>query len=230
MRQQVGLGRLIALGGPGDGAWITEAAAGAVLRQAAAEVPGIRLGPLRIGLADPEDVHAPVVPPPPGALPPGPLRLTADFAASATEPLPTTASRLRRALSTTARERLGLTVTEVDLRVTDLLDEVPDREPVQPPQPPQAREPTDPDATRVTTAALSVPGTTRLTAGLGGLGRAVHVEEHGDDTTLRRRHVRVEVAVSTTHRTLDVTRRIRTEVRESLPDHPTVTVLVTTVN
>ncbi|MEV6958318.1 nucleopolyhedrovirus P10 family protein [Streptomyces sp. NPDC051207] len=124
VRQQLGLGRLLPLGGPRDGAWLAEAAAGAVLRRAARDVPGVRPDGLRIALADPEDTDDPVVPPPPGALPPGPLRVTADFAATAAEPLPTTASRLRAALSAAAADRLGLRVTEVDLRVTALLEDL----------------------------------------------------------------------------------------------------------
>ncbi|MGA6226178.1 nucleopolyhedrovirus P10 family protein, partial [Streptomyces umbrinus] len=39
VRNQLGLGRLLPLGGPHDGAWITEAAATAVLRRAARSVP-----------------------------------------------------------------------------------------------------------------------------------------------------------------------------------------------
>ncbi|MYU64115.1 nucleopolyhedrovirus P10 family protein, partial [Streptomyces sp. SID69] len=51
VRHQVGLGRLLPLGGPGDGAWIAEDAAGAALRVAVADgLPGVRLGALRIGL------------------------------------------------------------------------------------------------------------------------------------------------------------------------------------
>ncbi|MDX2827469.1 nucleopolyhedrovirus P10 family protein, partial [Streptomyces ipomoeae] len=66
VRRQLGLGRVLALGGPRDGAWITERAAEAVLRRAAADVRGARLGPLRISLAAPEhayDAYAPAVPP-----------------------------------------------------------------------------------------------------------------------------------------------------------------------
>ncbi|MFE2135363.1 nucleopolyhedrovirus P10 family protein, partial [Streptomyces sp. NPDC059466] len=128
VRQQLGLGRLLPLGHHRDGAWITEEAAGAVLRRAAAAVPGVRLDALRVSLTDPETTYEPAVPSPPGALPPGPLRVTGEFAASAGpsapggEPLPAAAARLRSALAAAATERLGLMVTEVDLRVTDLLD------------------------------------------------------------------------------------------------------------
>ncbi|MGA4986501.1 hypothetical protein ACPB9I_31195 [Streptomyces cellulosae] len=123
VRQQVGLGRFLPLGGPYDGAWIAERAAGGALREAAErEVPEVRLDGVRLGLVDPDRAADPAVPPPPSALPPGPLRLTAEFAATAAWPLPETASRLRTALAVAATERLGLDVAEVDLRVTELLD------------------------------------------------------------------------------------------------------------
>ena len=231
VRHQLGLGRLLPLGGPREGAWIAEAAAGAVLGRAVAhEVPGVRLGALRITLADPEDVPEPVVPAPPSALPPGALRVTADFATTATEPLPTTASQVRQTLATAAVERLGLAVTEVDLRVTDLLDTADGQAPQVPaPQPPPARETSDPDESRVAAAALTVPGVTHLTGSLGGLGRAVHIEDHPNDTALPHRHVRVEVAVATNRRAVEVARQVRVAVRDALDDHPTVTVLVTAV-
>ncbi|PJT48434.1 nucleopolyhedrovirus P10 family protein, partial [Streptomyces albidoflavus] len=47
VRHQLGLGRLLPMGGARDGAWLTEAAARPVLRQAADTVPGARLGALR---------------------------------------------------------------------------------------------------------------------------------------------------------------------------------------
>ncbi|MFC8942440.1 hypothetical protein ACFT1B_30545 [Streptomyces griseoincarnatus] len=139
VRQQVGLGRLLPLGGPYDGAWIAERAAGGVLRDAAGrEVPEARLDSVRIGLADPGTAVEPAVPAPPSALPPGPLRLTAEFAATAAWPLPATASRLRTSLAVAATERLGLDVTEVDLRVTELLDEEPSAAPSGAPETPGA--------------------------------------------------------------------------------------------
>ncbi len=72
----------------------------------------MRAGALRVAAADPGRAFEPVVPSPPSALPPGPLRVTADFAATVAEPLPATAARLRTALLTAADE-LGLTVTDV---------------------------------------------------------------------------------------------------------------------
>lgn len=231
VRQQLRLGRLLPLGGPSDGAWITEGAAEAVLRQGVRDLRGVRLGPLRIASADPEGAYEAAVPPPPSALPPGPLRVTADFTATAqSEPLPTVASHLRAALATAAAERLGLTVTEIDLRVTALLDDLPEPEPVHPPEPPEAGPDTSPEESRAATAALAVPGVSRLTGTLGGLGRAIHFEDRADaPTALPRRHARVEIAVQADHRALEVARAVRTAVSESLQDHPTVAVLVTAV-
>ncbi|MCZ9339987.1 nucleopolyhedrovirus P10 family protein, partial [Streptomyces sp. TRM76130] len=112
----LGLGRFLPLGTPPDGAWITERAARGVLLTAVAGLPGARLDRLRLALADPDAAAAPAVPPPPSALPPGPLRITADLAATAAEPLPVTAARVRDTLTEAAALRLGLTVGEVDLR------------------------------------------------------------------------------------------------------------------
>ncbi|MET9905645.1 nucleopolyhedrovirus P10 family protein [Streptomyces sp. NPDC006476] len=239
VRHQLGLGRLLPLGEDRDGAWITEEAAGAVLRNAACELPGVRLDALRVALTDPEDTHDPVVPPPPSALPPGPLRITADFAATTTEPLPTTAALLRTTLATAATRLLGLTVTEVDLRVTELLDVEEGSQEAgagaesgagahyPPPAQPRPAGPETADEERVAVAALAVPGVDRLTGGVGH--RAVHLEERQSEGALPRRHVRVEFAVRADHRPLDVAREVRAAVSTALPDHPTVATLVTAV-
>ncbi|MER6628703.1 nucleopolyhedrovirus P10 family protein [Streptomyces sp. NPDC000987] len=227
VRQRLALGRLLPLGGPRDGAWISEEAAGAVLRRAAREVPGVRVDALRIGPADPEDVSEPVVPPPPGALPPGPLRVTAEFAATAAGPLPATAARLRAALAAAATRLLGPAVTQVDLRVTALLDAEPERPPVASPRVPEAARPGTPDEERVTAAVLAVAGVARLTA---GLGCAMHVEERRTRAAgLPHRHVRVEVAVEAGQPAVEVARRVRRAVAGTLPGRPTVAVLVTAV-
>ncbi|CAO0825550.1 hypothetical protein SMICM17S_00056 [Streptomyces microflavus] len=134
VRQRLGLGRLLPLGGAVEGAWIAETAAASVLR--GASVPGAVLGTLRIGpataavdtaaRAEPAGAAGadPAVPPaPPSALPPGPLRIEAEFRAAGDRPLPDAAAALRAALVTAAAARLGLEVAEVDLRVTALLDD-----------------------------------------------------------------------------------------------------------
>ncbi|WP_329247073.1 nucleopolyhedrovirus P10 family protein [Streptomyces sp. NBC_01478] len=240
VRHQLRLGRLLPLGDRRDGAWIAERAAEAVLRDVAQHVRGVRLGALRIALADPEDAHEPAVPPPPGALPPGPLRITADFAAAATEPLPATASRLRTALATAAAERLGLVVAEVDLQVTALLDHMDDVDRVDDTDHSVADidhvddidlmvNVDDGGESRIIAAVLAVPGVARLTGTLGGLGRAVHIEERQGEGAPTRLHARVEVAVRADHRALEVAREVRARVGEVLPDHPTVAVLITRI-
>ncbi|MEV5319012.1 nucleopolyhedrovirus P10 family protein [Streptomyces sp. NPDC052687] len=228
VREQLGLGRILPLGDARDGAWITEDAARAVLRGAVDGVTGVRLGDLRIGLADPEHTYDPAVPAPPSALPPGPLRVTAELAAVAALPLPESAARVRLALAEVSARRLGLRVAEVDLRVTDLLDEDPGPAAVRPPEPPAAPEPDPGDQARVASVALSVPGVARLTGALGGMGRGVHVERPRDgEDALARRHVWLELAVLADHRAVEVAREVRARVGEALPDHPTVAVLVT---
>ncbi|MFE5190418.1 nucleopolyhedrovirus P10 family protein [Streptomyces sp. NPDC056628] len=231
VRQQTGLGRLLPLGGARDGAWIFERAAEAVLRRAAEPVRGVRLGALRIAPADPDGSGEPVVPPPPSAVAPGPLRITAECAAVGAEPLPATTDRLRAALSA-ASDQLGLAVTEVDLRVTALFDEDGGDEgpsPARPSEPVPPARPANPDEERVTAVALAVPGVTGLTGALGGPGRSVHVETRRDGAALPHRHVRVELAVAADHRAVEVAREVRERVGRALADRPTVAVLVTAV-
>ncbi|MFI5660240.1 nucleopolyhedrovirus P10 family protein [Streptomyces sp. NPDC051684] len=231
VRTQLGLGRLLPLGGPQDGAWVTEPAAAAALRRAVQGVHGVRLGALRIVLADPDSVPEPMTPAPPSALPPGELRLTADCAATAQEPLPVAADRLREALAGAA-ERVGLVVTEVDLQVTALLDEA-EREtdpgPADEPTPAAKPAAASSHAERAAAAALGVPGVTRLTGALGGLGRAVHIEERPGGAALPRRHVRVELAVAAEVRAIKVTGAVRAAVARAVPGEPTVAVLVTEI-
>lgn len=223
VRQRLGLGRLLPLGGPADGVWIAERAAASVLRSAAAG-PGAVLGRLRIGVAmeadgtvlgvDGADGDA-GVPAPPSALPSGPLRIEAEFTATADRPLPDAAEALRTALMTAASARLGLLVTEVDLRVTGLLeDDTPDR--VTAPAKDEVRAAKD-SGGAAGAAAAGVPGVVALTQVLGS---AVHT---GAD------HLRVEVATAGDHRALDVARAVRTAVAAAVEGHPPVAVLVTAV-
>ncbi|MER5471294.1 nucleopolyhedrovirus P10 family protein [Streptomyces sp. NPDC002685] len=246
VRHQLGLGRLLPLGLPRDGAWITEEAAESALRRAAAAVDGVRLGALRVALADPDLTGTPAVPPPPSALPPGPLRVTAEFRASAdptspgVEPLPATAARLRLTLAEAATQRLGLDVAEVDLRVTDLMEddeqsaalpaddvrEAPAAGPADDVR--RAPAPKDPEEARIAATALAVPGVTRLT---DALGQPVHIgTEPATEPALPRRHIRVELAVSADERAVDVARAVRTAITETAGDTPSVAVLVTAVS
>jgi hypothetical protein len=213
VRRRLGLGRLLPLGGATDGAWLTEQAADTVLRRAAAEVSGVALGRLRLALTDPDAAAAPAVPAPPSALPPGPLRIEADFAASARAPLPAAAAALRAALFTAA-ELLDLGVTEVDLRVTELLDGAPEERAPTPPPEVGAATPTD----AAGRAAAGAAGVAHLTAALGA---AVHLAPD---------HVRVELATASGHRPLEVVRAVREAVTSTLADGRPVAVLVTSAS
>ncbi|MEU8888419.1 nucleopolyhedrovirus P10 family protein [Streptomyces sp. NPDC048442] len=229
VRQRLGLGRLLPLGTRTDGCWLAERAADAVLRRAGKDVAGVRLGALRVGPADPDGVRdSPAVPPPPGALPPGPLRIEAEFEASPREPIPYAANRLRSALFTAAEDRLGLAVAEVDLRVTGLLGEALGgvREKPDPTDPP-GRQPagtpgndTSPEALAAR-AATAVPGVARLTSVLGA---PVHY-----DTAIPGHHVLVEVAVTGENPAREVALAVRAAVADAVPGHPSVAVLVTDV-
>lgn len=212
VRRRLGLGRLLPLGGAADGAWLSEQAAEAMLRRAANQVPEVVLGRLRLALADPDSAEPPAVPPPPSALPPGPLRIEADFAASARDPLPAASAALRAVLFTAAADLLGLEVAEVDLRVTELLDTAPKTPAPAPPPEVRPITPTDPAGT----AASRAPGVAHLTA---TLGTAVHLAPD---------HVRVEVATASGHRALDVARSVREAVTTALADDRPVSVLIST--
>jgi hypothetical protein len=210
VRERLGLGRLLPLGGPADGSWIAERAAAAVLRDAAAD-SGAVLGTLRIAPADEDGAPDPVVQAPPSALRPGPLRVEAGFATTARRPLPVTAEAVRTAL-TAGAERLGLVVDGVDLRVTELLEEEP-----RPAAASRAGVRTTEPDDAAGTAALSVPGVVALTRVLSGAVQ--HTEGH----------VRVEIATAGNRRALDVARAVRQAVAAAVEGRPTVAVLVTAV-
>ncbi|MFJ6753165.1 hypothetical protein ACIQNI_34090 [Streptomyces sp. NPDC091266] len=224
VRAQLGIGRVLPLGGPRDGAWITERAATEVLRWTVRTPAGVRLGALRLTTADSAAaVDPPAVPAPPSALPPGPLRITADFTAVADRPLPAIAERLRAALLEAADRELGLLVSAADLRVSGLLedgegaredgrDAAPDRTPgrdggTEPPGP-------------IAAAALGVPGVAQLAPVLGGGSRAVRLADG---------HALLQLAFTAGHRALDVALAVRAAARSVEPPPLTVAVLVTAV-
>ncbi|MFD5554457.1 nucleopolyhedrovirus P10 family protein [Streptomyces sp. NPDC127068] len=205
VREQLGLGALLPLGGPGDGVWIAESAARAGVRREVGALPGARLGALGFSAVEDRAVAGAEagVPAPPTALPPGPLRITGELAAALDAPLPVTVARARAALAGAARV-VGLGVVEVDLRVTEVLDA--DAGPGGAPGPsegaaraagaastapdragrPDASDtsdaPGDPggaggDVARVAAVAARVPGVARLTGALGGLAAPVRITE-----------------------------------------------------
>jgi hypothetical protein len=226
VRHRLDLGRLLPLGGPGDGTWITEQAAVRVLELAAAEIPGVRLESLRIGSAPLEPVSEPTVRPPASALPPGPLRIEAACTAPLGQPLPETTDQLRSALLNAAAERLGLATVTADLRVTDLHDGpetgVKSRAAARAmrPAPETAATRSSPTVTgtesmrgpvrELANVAAGVPGVARLTAVLGS--RPVKMEDHDDPPG---RHIEVQLAVARGHHPLEVARAVRAAVADA---------------
>ncbi|MGW2205792.1 hypothetical protein [Streptomyces sp. NPDC001774] len=216
MRERLGPGRLLPLGEAEDGAWLTESAARAVLLRSLTPVRGVVPGRLRVGLAE-VGPEAPF-PVPPGGLPPGPLRITADFAVGAgrlvDRSLPALAEEVRRALFAEAERALGLVITAVDLRVTGLVEAVPDSPGTTPP--PGRTAPLD-EEDPVARAMLGVEGVAGLTSVLGA---PVHRTAGA---------LRVELAVADGHRALDVARTARTRATVTAPEGTAVTVLISEV-
>ncbi|KOU77829.1 hypothetical protein ADK57_01640 [Streptomyces sp. MMG1533] len=236
------MGRLLPLGGPDDGTWITEQAAVRALGRAAAGIPGVRLETLRIGSAPLEPVSEPAVRAPASALPPGPLRIEAAFTASLGQPLPHTADQLRSALLSTATERLGLATVTADLRVTDLHEgsetvarsRTSKRVMKPAPEPAAARSSPQANGTgsmrglagELADVATGVPGVAHLAAVLGS--RPVKVEDHDDPPG---RHIEVHLAIALGHHPLEVARAVRDAVADAAttdtPGPVTAAVLIT---
>ncbi|MFE1776582.1 hypothetical protein [Streptomyces sp. NPDC059008] len=230
VRQQLGIGRVLPLGGPADGSWITERAAAGALRAGAATPAGVRIGTLRLSVADPGHAPEPAVPAPLSALPPGPLRIEADFTAVADRPLPAVADQVRAALLEAAVQDLGLVVGVVDLRVSGLLEAGEEAAPTPHaprPEPPVAA-PAAGDRTGATqegpagiaVVARGVAGVARLAPALGGPSRPVRLAEG---------HALVQLAVAAGHRALDVAHAVREAVAAAPAAPSTVAVLVTAV-
>lgn len=206
-----------------DGTWIAETAAASVLRGAAVEgavLGSLRIGPARAALGTDTRVEAggpeaAVPPAPPSGLPPGPLRIEAEFRAAGDRPLPDAAAALRAALVAAAAARLGLDIVEVDLRVTALLDDAAPDQVTDPPAP--APAPVAKADGPAGEAAAAVPGVVSLTQVLGS---AVHTAED---------HIRIEVATADDRRALDVARSVRTAVSAATGTGLPVSVLVTDV-
>ncbi|MGW9175214.1 hypothetical protein [Streptomyces decoyicus] len=233
VRTQLGIGRVLPLGGPADGSWITEQAAAGALRVAAGTPAGVRVGTLRLSVADPAHAPEPAVPAPPSALPPGPLRIEADFAAVADRPLPTLADQVRTALLEAAVRELGLVVGVVDLRVTGLLEG--DEAEAAAASPPAAAPAGGPVATPATgdrtgatqegpagvaAVARDVAGVARLAPVLGGLSRPLRFSDG---------HVLIQLATASGYRALDVSCAVRLAVAAAPAAPSTVAVLVTAV-
>nr|WP_031522975.1 hypothetical protein [Streptomyces sp. NRRL F-5123] len=157
---------------------------------------------------------------PVGALPYGPLRITADFAATPDDPLPRTAERLRAVLWASAREGLGVPVRSVDLAVTALLDELPAPDAVlegvvvEGEGPPEVTDgAAGGPADRVAAAALAVPGVLRLSRRLAGFGTGVRVRDTPDG-----RRVQVQLTVAAGNRPYAVARAVSAAVTAAAAD------------
>lgn len=211
-----------------DGTWIAETAAASVLRAAAVEgavLGSLRIGPARVVLDTDTRVEAggpeaggpaaAVPPAPPSGMPPGPLRIEAEFRAAGDRPLPDAAAALRAALVAAAAARLGLDIVEVDLRVTALIEDAAPDQVTDPPAP--APAPVAKVDGPAGEAAAAVPGVVSLTRVLGS---AVHTAED---------HIRIEVATADDRRALDVARSVRTAVSAATGTGLPVSVLVTDV-
>jgi hypothetical protein len=240
VREQIALGRLLPLGSPQDGAWITESAAVRVMRRAAAAVPGVRLGAVSLVAVD-RGGTAPALPQaaPVGAPARAPIRIEAAFEAAPDEPLPQVADRLRLALWAAAEDGLGISVAEVDLHVTGLLDaQATDRGPQDGGDPAAGRGGADrgartapdaeawetddaeagealvPDAPEEVAAAVrAVPGVLRLSSRLGGFGSGVRVQDTDGTQGVPGRRVQVQFEVAAGHVPLAVARRVAGAVR-----------------
>ncbi|MFB7918338.1 hypothetical protein [Streptomyces sp. NPDC056061] len=201
VRQRTGLGRLLPPGDPADGAWGSERAA------VGGPGSGPVLGRLRIGASGPAATSDPRVAPP-GALPPGPLRMEADLSAVSGRPVPAETAALRPLpLSLSAADQdVGPMVSQVDVHVTEALE-----------APPEPRDPAPVEVRPAGLAAAKVPGVATPTTMPGG---AAHPGPG---------HVRVEPATEPGHRVLDVARAVRAAVADTSVDRPSVVVLVTAV-
>lgn len=123
VRTELRPGRTLPLGEPADDDWITEAAAARVLRSAADSIPGIVAGSCRILPLRPTTRARLPVPLPGARLPREPLRIRMKVAISPWWTVPKAAAAVRARVAKAAREQLGLDVPEIDVAVTDLLDE-----------------------------------------------------------------------------------------------------------
>jgi len=255
VREQIALGRLLPLGGPGDALWITESTAVAVLRRACAQLPGVRLGAVEVtlvpGADDADDAPEDRAGAPPSALPHVPVRVAAGFEAGAGEPLPLAAERLREVLWQAADTLVGLAVAAVDLHVTGLLEDD-GAEPGATAAPGDAATTTGaaprltpeavPESIRpLAVAALAVPGVTGLTRRLAGFGTGLRLREGvrdgaaqpdaaPDEGVRGRSQVQVQIAVQPGLAPLQVAREVVTAVTAAAPAEAgpvTVSVVVT---
>jgi len=113
VRLELRPGRPLPLGEPAEDLWIMEAVAARALRAAAETVPGVRAGSCRLlyGGDDGGD----------GRDDAGTVEVRLDIHAPADAPLPDLAAQVRERVWEAADRELGMGVTAVDIRVTDLV-------------------------------------------------------------------------------------------------------------
>ncbi|MEV5531058.1 Asp23/Gls24 family envelope stress response protein [Streptomyces prunicolor] len=111
VRLELRPGRPLPLGEPAEDLWIMEAVAARALRAAAETVPGVRAGSCRLLDGDGGD----------GGGDDGTVEVRLDIHAPADAPLPELAARVRERVWEAADRELGMGVTAVDIRVTDLV-------------------------------------------------------------------------------------------------------------
>ncbi|MFD5625412.1 MULTISPECIES: Asp23/Gls24 family envelope stress response protein [unclassified Streptomyces] len=111
VRLELRPGRPLPLGEPAEDLWIMEAVAARTLRAAAETVPGVRAGSCR--LVPPATDDSPTES--------GPVEVRLDIHAPADVSLPDLAEQVRGRVRAAADSELGLVVTAVDIRITDLV-------------------------------------------------------------------------------------------------------------
>ncbi|MBZ4020314.1 Asp23/Gls24 family envelope stress response protein [Streptomyces purpurogeneiscleroticus] len=99
-------GRTLPLGEPADDAWITEAAAAKAFRAAAEALPTVFAGSCKVIQQAPD----------------GPATVSMEVAAGLEWPLPELAERIRDRVLAAADEAVGMTVSEVDVTVVDIVE------------------------------------------------------------------------------------------------------------
>ncbi|QEU97198.1 hypothetical protein CP970_08465 [Streptomyces kanamyceticus] len=124
VRLELRPGRTLPLGDEDEDAWIVEAAAARTIRAAVETLPGVRAGSCRIDIAPlgaDRGRPAPVVPS--GRLPRGPVRVRVEIQVALSWNLRDVADRARHRVLAAADTDLGMRVTEIDVRIADIIDD-----------------------------------------------------------------------------------------------------------
>ncbi|WP_051699799.1 Asp23/Gls24 family envelope stress response protein [Streptomyces sp. NRRL F-4474] len=108
VRLELRPGRTLPLGEADEDIWMYESVAARTVRAAAEEVPGVRAGSCRIA--------------PPGGGVRGPVTVRLEVTVEYGHDLRATSEAVRRGAVSAARDRLGLTVSALDVTVSDLHD------------------------------------------------------------------------------------------------------------